>query len=144
MRPFFVKVLKTGVPVALVSAALGYGLASFVGPFADAEVAQAGGGGELPSAKMKARLPVLTGGLSFAVLVTMEGIAAFARGRRSVIAAGLAPKVRQKTEAGMDSEVEALLNQILAQTQAAAASDQIPTPEESSRANEPRNLSTAH
>ena len=143
MRPFFVKVLKTAVPVALVSAALGYGLASFVGPFADAEVAQAGGGGEPPSAKMKVRLPVLTGGLSFGVLVTMQGIGAFVRGRRSMPAARPAPKVRPTTEAGMDSEVEALLNQILAQTQAEALT-QIPRPEESSKANDPRNLSTAH
>ena len=143
MRPFFVKVLKTAVPVALVSAALGYGLASFVGPFADAEVAQAGGGGEPPSVKMKVRLPVLTGGLSFGVLLTVQGIGAFVRGRRGVPAGRPAPKVRPTTAAGMDSEVEALLNQILAQTQA-EASTQMPTPEESSSANEPRSLSTTH
>lgn len=143
MRANFVKVLKTGVPVVLMSAGLGYGLATFVGPFADAEVAQAGGSGELPSVKMKVRLPVLTGGLSLGVLVTMQGIGAFVRGRRGVPAGRPAPKVRPTTEAGMDSEVEALLNQILAQTQA-EASTQMPTPEESSRANEPRNLSTVH
>ena len=143
MRPFFVKVLKTGIPVSLLSAAIGYGLATFAGNFADAQVLQTGGTGELPSAKMKVRMPVLLGGLTFGAFVSMEAVATLARNRRGAPAAKPTPKIRATTASGMDSEVEALLNQILARTEADALTH-TPIPGVSSDAHEPRSLSTTH
>lgn len=143
MRPFFVKVLKSGVPVSLLSAAIGYGLATFAGTFADAQMLQTGGTGELPSAKMKVRMPLLLGGLTFGAFVSMEAFAAFVRNRRGAPAAKPTPKLRATTASGLDSEVEALLNQILAQTEAEALT-QTPIPGVSSDAHEPRSLSTTH
>ena len=143
MRPFFVKVLKTGIPVSLLSAAIGYGLATFAGNFADAQVLQTGGTGELPSAKMKVRMPVLLGGLTFGAFVSMEAVATLARNRRGAPAAKPTPKIRATTASGMDSEVEALLNQILARTEADALTH-TPIPGVSSDAHEPRSLSMTH
>ncbi len=143
MRPFFVKVLKTGLPVSLLSAAIGYGLATFAGTFADAQVLQTGGTGELPSAKMKVRMPLLLGGLSFGAFASMEAVAAYFRNRRAAPAAKPTPKRQATTATGLDSEVEALLNKILAQTEAEALT-QTPIPGVSSDAHEPRNLSTTH
>jgi hypothetical protein len=143
MRAFLFNVLKTGLPVALLSAAVGYGLATFAGNFADAQVLRSGATGELPSAKMKVRMPVLLGGLTFGAFVSMEAVATLARNRHGAPAAKLTPKLRATTASGMDSEVEALLNRILAQTEAEALT-QTPIPGVSSDAHEPRSLSTTH
>ena len=108
MRPFAVKVLTTGVPTALAAALIGYGLACFLGGFADST---AGVSDESPSARMKVRMPLVLGGTSFAVLVALEGVSALVKRP-----APSPPPASAVTASGLDAEVEALLNTILAQT----------------------------
>ena len=117
MRAFLIKILKAGVPVALLSAAVGYGLASLAGPFADAQAAQAQVPGELPSSVMKVRLPLLMAGACLAAVAAWEALGALVRSRRAAPATTPVPKGQGPSASGMDAEVEALLNQILAQTE---------------------------
>ncbi len=143
MRAYLLEVLRTGLRVALVTGLIGYGMACLVGPYADGQAALVRGNTEVPSERMKVRMPLFLGGLSFASVAVLEGIATLVRAKKPVPAAP--PKARVATETGMDAEVEALLNQILAQTQAENLA-QTPPPigGESPGTGAPRNLSTTH
>jgi len=143
MRAFILKLLKTGVPVAVVSAAIGYGVALLAGPYADAQAGLLRGNTDVPSERMQVRMPLALGATSFAVVVAFEGLTALLR-RNNATPVTPTRKARVATESGMDAEVEAMLNGILAQTEAAQAA---PTPASGSEApgtGGPRNLSTAH
>jgi hypothetical protein len=114
MRLFVRKMLRGGVPLALVAAAVGYGLASFVGGLADAQVARRPDSGTPPSQVMKVRLPLAMALGSVGLLALLEAPAAFLRSRRR----GVEPPAPVRTPTGLDSEVEALLNRIQEQTTA--------------------------
>ncbi len=145
MRAFLGKLLTTGVPVAVMSGVLGYVVASFAGSYADAYAAQIRGNTDTPSERMKVRVPPLMAGMSFAAVVILEGLPALLRRGRATPGAAPTPANRVASASGMDAEVEALLNQILAQTES-ENSTQSPPPGDgvSSAAGGPRNLSTTH
>ena len=145
MRAYVLEVLRTGLRVALVSGLVGYGLACLVGPYADGQAALVRGNTDVPSERMKVRIPLILGGLSFAIVAATEGVSALVRANKPTPAVTPTPKPPAVTASGMDAEVEALLNQILAQTQAENLT-QTPPPSdgESSGTGAPRNLSTTH
>ena len=145
MRTFLRKLLTTGLPVAVVSAVLGYGLACFAGTFADAQAASLRGNTDVPSERMKVRIPLLLAGMSFTTVVAVEALAALFRRNRPATLPAPAPKARAVSESGLDAEVEALLNGILAQTEAdRLAQTPPPAVSETSGSGGPRNLSTTH
>lgn len=145
MRAYLLEVLRTGLRVALVSGLVGYGLACLVGPYADGQAALVRGNTDVPSERMKVRMPLIVGGLSLAIVAALEGVATLARRNRPALAVAPTPKLPAVTASGMDAEVEALLNQILAQTQPEGLA-QTPPPSdgEPSGSGAPRNLSTTH
>ena len=145
MRAFLGKLLTTGVPVAVMSGVLGYVVASFAGSYADAYAAQIRGNTDTPSERMKVRVPPLMAGMSFAAVVVMEGLPALLRRNRVTPGAVPTPGNRVSSASGMDAEVEALLNQILAQTESENPTQTPPAVDGvSSGAGGPRNLSTTH
>ena len=92
-------------------------------------------------------MPLVLGGLSFMTVVVLEGIASLVRAKKVVTPVTPPPPVaRAASGSGMDAEVEALLNQILAQTQAEGLTQTPPQAgdAESSGTGGPRNLSTTH
>ena len=145
MRAYLLEVLRTGLRVALVSGLVGYGLACLAGPYADSQAALVRGNADVPSERMKVRMPLVLGGLSFAAVAALEGVASLVRAKKPAPPVTPPPVVRAPSGSGMDAEVEALLNQILAQTQAENPT-QTPPPIDgaSSGTGAPRNLSTTH
>ena len=141
MRISVPKLLRTVALVAVTSAAFGYGLACLAGPFADAQAALLRGNTNVPSERMRVRMPLALAATSVAVVVAFEAMAALLRRND---AAPATPKPRVATASGMDAEVEALLNGILAQTEADRLAQTPPPEAETSGTGGPRNLSTAH
>ncbi len=145
MRAYLLEVLRTGLRVALVTGLVGYGLACLVGPYADGQAALVRGNTDVPSERMKVQMPLFLGSLSFAAVAALKGVAALMRSAKPTPAVARTPKVPAFTASGMDAEVEALLNQILAQTQAEnLAQTPPPIDGKSSGTGGPRNLSTTH
>ena len=58
MRASLVEVLRTGLKVAMVSGLVGYGLACLAGPYADSQAALVRGNTDVPSERMKVRMPL--------------------------------------------------------------------------------------
>ena len=146
MRAFLGKLFTTGVPVAVASGVLGYLVASFAGSYADGFAAQLRGNTETPSVRMKERIPPLMAGVSFAAVVVSEGASSLLRRNRVTPAATSTPTSPASSASGMDAEVEALLNKILAQTEAENLT-QTPPPSAGTSGDAvgaPRNLSTTH
>ena len=140
MRAYLLEVLRTGLRVGLVSGLVGYGLACLAGPYADAQAALVRGNTDVPSERMKVRMPLVLGGLSFATVAVLEGIASLVRTKKPVEPVTPPPVVPAPSGSGMDAEVEALLNQILAQTPAETPGQTPPPSEgESPDAGGPRN-----
>ena len=151
MRDFILRVLKNGVPTALLAALLGYGLAHFGGLYVDtfeaprsANPADGTPGtlGQQVSGVLKLRVPVTLGAICFAIVVLFELLGALVRGGRPPAAVGVRPPAKPARAGGMDPDVERLLNQILAQTEAEALL-QTPPPV-GLTAVEPRTVSTSH
>jgi hypothetical protein len=117
MHPILVRILKQGIPVALVLAVIGYLMAEAGGMFI---AMQAGGessanAGEHLTKTLQRRLPFTMAAWGFGLVVVFELVLGLLRGRKSTPATGPAPAVPT------EDETEKLLNQLLQQADAAEA-----------------------
>jgi hypothetical protein len=115
MHPILVRILKQGIPVALILAAIGYLMAEAGGMF----IAMQSGGestvnaGEHLTRTLQRRLPFTMAAWGFGLVVVFELVLGLLRGRKST--PGPAPAVPT------EDETEKLLNQLLQQADAAEA-----------------------
>jgi hypothetical protein len=117
MHPTLVRILKQGIPVALILAAIGYLMAEVGGMFI---AMQAGGessvnAGEHLTRTLQRRLPFTMAAWGFGLVVVFELVLGLVRGRKPTPAPGPAPAVPT------EDETEKLLNQLLQQADAAEA-----------------------
>ncbi|MGL6074141.1 MAG: hypothetical protein ACRC8S_08270 [Fimbriiglobus sp.] len=119
MNRSVIRVLKTCLIAASISAVIGYVLGSVAAILMESEM---GGISRDPeemlnvraaAQNMKIRIPLLCAGATTLLIVVMEGF--FALVRPKIAKTPPAPPC-PPTHEGMDPEVEALLNQILAQS----------------------------
>ena len=127
MHPVLVRILKQGIPVALILAALGYLMAEAAGMFFSM---QAGGdssirvtvgdapatadGSEDLTRSLQRRLPFTLAGWGFGLVFVVELLLSVLRGRKPAVPS--APKA-----VPTEDETEKLLNQLLQQADAAEA-----------------------
>ncbi len=114
MPTTLLRTLKSGVPVALALAGLGYLYATIVGILAGSTA------GVEADPDMQVRIPVTMAAWGFGLVAAGELVFGF--GRRTVAAAPVVVPA-EPGPGGLDPDVERLLNDLLAQADAARATD---------------------
>jgi hypothetical protein len=117
MHPILIRILKQGIPVALILAAIGFLMSEAAGMFI---AVQSGGDssvnvGEHLTRTLQRRLPFTLAAWGFGLVVVFELVLGLLRGRKPTPAPNSAPAVPT------EDETEKLLNQLLQQADAAEA-----------------------
>jgi hypothetical protein len=128
MHPILVRILKQGIPVALILAAVGFLMAEAAGIFfamqsgGDSSVRvtvgdapESANAGEDLTRTLQRRLPFTLAAWGFGLVVALELVLGLWRGRKPTAPPGRAPAVPT------EDETEKLLNQLLQQADAAEA-----------------------
>ena len=133
MRPTAIRILKHGIPAALVLAALGYGMAEVAGLWVSAqqpvqidrellETADAAppmNQGDEISSTLRTRLPFTMAAWGFGLVAVLELL-------RRMVKGDPATTPPRPPPPDPDAEVEKLLNQLLEQAEAAKAAREAP------------------
>ncbi len=128
MRATFLRILKSGLPTAVLLAGLGYLYAIVAGIYLDTTAPPRptglpGTDGERATQALEVRLPILMGGSGFALVAGCELLLSL--WRRPDAGKTAAPPDAAPAS-GLDPEVEKLLNQLLEQADAADARRSVP------------------
>jgi len=130
MKPFSIRLLKSALPAVVLAALFGYALAYGSAVFIQANApsrpqpeapSESGTARPLPGddvgAILMTRLPIAMAGWTFAIILVFEVLVSVRKGLSEPIAKRGKPKKQTLGPTGMDPEVEALFNQLLAQTE---------------------------
>lgn len=128
MRATFLRILKSGLPTAVLLGGLGYLYAAVAGIYLDANAPPRftgqGTDGASVTHTLEIRLPLLMAGSGFALVAGCELLLSL--WRRPAVRKPAAAEPAAVAESGLDPEVEKLLNQLLEQADAADARRSVP------------------